>query len=240
MLDFQCLEQVELFPSPLLKHFWDNSEELNRALTELILAKEKGDVGIATTNVGGWHSKKDFQRWDGKCVRVLLARIQSLCSVMINRCTFVSEPETLNDWTIQAWANINRYGDYNKFHHHIRNSNLLSGVYYVSAGVEQGQDVRTSRIIFSDRYEVAPKGREDSRRKYMIQPEPGLMLLFPSSLGHRVEPHRGPGERITIAFNMKSQNFTTINYEIEKNQALVQSQGDRSEVVAQTDSHVSL
>lgn len=45
------------------------------------------------------------------------------------------------------------------------------------------------------------------------------MLLFLSSLGHRVEPHYGTGDRITIAFNLKNDRFTTINYEIENHSA---------------------
>jgi uncharacterized protein (TIGR02466 family) len=192
---------------------------LNKELAKLILSKEKEESGISTTNVGGWHSKKDFQNWDGECVKILISRMLALCQEMLKRFTGCTEPEMLSDWNVQAWANINRYGHYNKFHTHIRNLNLWSGVYYVSIGVEKTDDVAKARIIFADQHQVTPRAQDEFRKRYFVQPEPGLMLLFPSSLGHRVEPHHGKGDRITVAFNLKNSNFTTINYDIEKDKA---------------------
>jgi len=216
MLDSRNLELTELFPSPLIKYFWSGSDDLNKELTNLILSKEKEHGGISTTNAGGWHSKKDFQNWDGECVKTILSRMLILGQEMLGRFTGCTEQEMFLDWTIQAWANINRYGHYNKFHTHIRNLNLWSGVYYVSTGVEQTDDVARARIIFVDQHQVTPRERDEFKKRYFVQPEPGLMLLFPSSIGHRVEPHYGNGDRITIAFNLRNSNFTTINYEIEK------------------------
>ena len=36
----------------------------------------------------------------------------------------------------------------------------------------------------------------------LIEPEEGLMLLFPSYMFHRTLPFTGPGERISIAFDV--------------------------------------
>ena len=219
MLDLKRLDLTELFPSPLIKYLWANSAELNKQLVELILAKEQAGGGVLTTNVGGWHSKKDFQKWDGECVKVILSRMLALGREMLTRFTGCTEPEMFSDWTVQAWANVNRYGDYNKFHTHLRNLNLWSGVYYVSTGVDETDSVAQARIVFADQHQVRPRERDELTKRYFIQPEPGLMLLFPSSLGHRVEPHYGKSERITIAFNLKNSKFTTTNYEIEKSSA---------------------
>ncbi|HEX8248919.1 MAG TPA: TIGR02466 family protein [Pyrinomonadaceae bacterium] len=217
MLDSKCLELTELFPSPLLKYFWANSDDLNAELTNLILSKEKQHEGMLTTNVGGWHSKKDFQTWEEECVQILLERMLILGQEMLKKFTGCTESEMLSGWDVQAWANINRYGHYNKFHDHIRNLNLWSGVYYVNTGIEETDEVTPARIVFADQYQVTPIKRDEFKKRYFIHPEPGLMLLFPSSLGHRVEPHYGKSNRITIAFNLKNSKFTTINYEIEKN-----------------------
>jgi uncharacterized protein (TIGR02466 family) len=200
-----------------MKYLWADSDDLNKELVKLILLKEQEDGGILTTNVGGWHSKKDFHKWDGECVKILITRMLALGQEMLKRFTGCTEPEMLSDWTVQAWANINRYGHYNKFHAHIRNLNLWSGVYYVSTGVDEPNSVTKARIVFVDQHQVTPRERDELTKRYFIQPTPGLMLLFPSSLGHRVEPHYGKGDRITIAFNLKNSKFTTINYEIEKN-----------------------
>jgi hypothetical protein len=40
-----------------------------------------------------------------------------------------------------------------------------------------------------------------------ITPGPGLMVLFPSTLRHRVEPYRGDSQRITIAWNLFHSRF---------------------------------
>jgi uncharacterized protein (TIGR02466 family) len=201
----------------LLKYLWFDSDRLNEELEQLILSKEKEHRGVSTTNVGGWHSKKDFQTWDGECVKILLSRMLILGQEMIKRVYDSTEPELLADWKIQAWANINRHGHYNKFHTHIRNLNLWSGVYYVNTGLKETDTVQPAGIIFADQHRVEPMNREEFRLRYSIEPQPGLMLLFPSSLGHRVAPHLGTGDRITIAFNLKNSRFSTINYEIEKN-----------------------
>lgn len=66
---------VQLFPAPLLIVQWPDSCELNQALKELVLTRKGQDKGISTTNVGGWHSKKDLQEWNEPCVRALLERM---------------------------------------------------------------------------------------------------------------------------------------------------------------------
>ena len=218
-IESENLEFTELFPSPLMKYFWADSDDLNKELVKLILSKEKEHSGILTTNVGGWHSKKDFQNWDGDCVKTMLSRMLILGQEMLKRFTCCTDPELMSDWTIQAWANINRYGNSNKFHNHIRNLNLWSGVYYINTGTEETDDAAETQIVFADQHQVIPRKREEFRKRHYVKPKPGLMLLFPSSLGHRVEPHYGTGDRITIAFNLKNDKFTTINYDIEKSKA---------------------
>lgn len=129
------------------------------------------------------------------------------------------EPILLSGWTIQAWANINRRSHFNKQHHHIRNLNLWSGVYYVNDGFEANETSEAARIIFADPNRVEVRDRVELNQRYSVRPEPGLMLLFPSALGHQVEAHTGSGNRITVAFNLKHQDFTTIKYEADKDPA---------------------
>jgi hypothetical protein len=44
-----------------------------------------------------------------------------------------------------------------------------------------------------------------------IEPEPGLMLIFPSWNVHMVHPFHGDGERISIAFNILVGDVTVLN-----------------------------
>lgn len=210
------IERIELFPHLLIKHFWEDSETLNSELANLVLVKEVADPGISTTNVGGWHSKKNFQSWNGECVLTLLRRIRVFGAFMVNEACGTSFLTLPADWEIQAWANINRAGDRNKFHTHVRNSNLWSGIYYVQSGTSQMDNEEVARTVFVDQFQPTAKSDEDRRSRFCVDPVPGLMLLFPSSLGHRVEEHVGDSERITVAFNLKHVNFSTLYYDIEK------------------------
>lgn len=215
LIEQQNVTSVELFPSPLMSYFWENSEDLNDELAKVILSKEKRDEGILTTNVGGWHSRKDLQSWNEPCVQVLLTRIMCLGHEMHYRFSGSKENELFSGWTIQAWANINRRDNHNKFHNHVRNMNLWSGVYYVNMGVRDEDGVSEARIVFADQHQVIPKSGDGLVKRHYVVPKPGLMLLFPSSLGHRVENHLGSSERITVAFNLRNDTLTTINYNIE-------------------------
>jgi Putative 2OG-Fe(II) oxygenase len=42
---------------------------------------------------------------------------------------------------------------------------------------------------------------------YLVQPAPGLTVLFPSYMPHMVFPHQGERERISIAFNLRKEPF---------------------------------
>jgi uncharacterized protein (TIGR02466 family) len=227
VLDLKRLERTDLFPNTLIKYSWANSDDLNQDLIELILAKEKEDPGIFTTNVGGWHSKKDLQNWEGQCVQLLLDRIRSLGAAMLE--SLVGQTIDIEHWTVQAWANINRLENCNKFHHHVRNSNLLSGVYYVSTGIEVTDHAAPAGIMFVDQYRPTARDRKEWIDAHYVRPEPGLMLLFPSSLAHQVECHRGAGNRVSVAFNLKNGNFTTINYDLEESKTVSQRRSDSTE-----------
>ena len=239
---------IELFPIPLLKYVWPNSEELNNELARVILSKEKEGGGIEATNVGGWHSKRNLQEWDDECVITLLLRIEAMAREMVKRSIGTCEQEHLSGWKIQAWANVSRYGHFNKHHNHTRYSlivqrklrsiqqespsvggdssemilssfNLWSGVYYVDIGTMNSESSEGARIVFADENSIEVSSREEYKRRYSVLPESGLMLLFPSSLGHSVEPYYGLGSRVTVAFNLSHPKFTTIDYEIKKRMA---------------------
>ena len=83
------------------------------------------------------------------------------------------------------WLNAMAPGSRTSRHSHEENDERLSGVYYVTAPPASGD------ICFAD-------GPFEVR----VRPEPGLLLLFPPALVHWVEPHRGEGLRLSVAFNL--------------------------------------
>jgi hypothetical protein len=83
------------------------------------------------------------------------------------------------------WLNAMPPGSSTSRHSHAENDELLSGVYYVTAPANSGD------ICFQD----GPFG-------VRVTPSAGLLLLFPPDLLHWVEPHRGEGLRLSVAFNL--------------------------------------
>lgn len=97
----------------------------------------------------------------------------------------------------QSWANYTKPG---KFHHkHAHPNSFISGVFY--AKVEN-----TDRIdFFKDTYNTfnipAKEYGTYNSNSSQVNVENGLLLLFPSSLLHMVNPVQGAHTRISVAFN---------------------------------------
>lgn len=92
------------------------------------------------------------------------------------------------------WVNLLRGGG----HHsgHIHPHSILSGTLYVEvpngSGAIRFEDPRLPLMM------AAPQ-REDGF--VIVQPRPGLLLLWESWLRHEVLPGSGKGERLSISFN---------------------------------------
>ena len=102
------------------------------------------------------------------------------------------------DWTLTLWATVLDQGGHQAAHLHP--TGWLSGVYYAAVpptrdGPEDAGWIEFGRPPDDFRLSVPPKTR-------LIEPEPGLMLLFPSYFYHRTVPFHGAGKRVSIAFDI--------------------------------------
>jgi hypothetical protein len=52
------------WPTPIFDKKFEDTEDLNRRLVEIIYEKEKKDVGNKKSVAGGWHSTEDLHSWD--------------------------------------------------------------------------------------------------------------------------------------------------------------------------------
>lgn len=217
----QDSELEQLFPTPLLRHHWMDSDELNRELRSIVLARMEADQGKSLwhgSNLGGWHSAKELDAWSHPCIEELMRRVRALLSEMISRVVPDPEPEHFQGWSVQAWANVSRRGAKNASHvHSHEKSTVWSGIYYVDTG-EVGESTATSATGLTkleDRSGVPKeilRNPDPFEREVSIVPQPGLMVLFSSMLWHRVEPFLGEGCRITIAFNLSHPGFVIPRY----------------------------
>jgi uncharacterized protein (TIGR02466 family) len=191
------------FPTPLVSYPWPDSEQLNRDLAAVILDAERKDRGINRSNVGGWHSTTDFFDWQEPAIKALRERVKEM-TMAITRAIAIAKdgPRTFN-YRIDGWANVSRHGHYNSVHNHP--NCLWSGTYYVSTGSPDPETPVNGRLELVDpRAGVNMVHLADTllQTRYVIDPTPGLMVLFPSWLNHFVHPFFGAGERISIAFNI--------------------------------------
>ena len=192
------------FGTPVIAYPWPDSDPLNTALGALILAKEKESAGLIRSNVGGWHSGTEFFTWEAECIRSLSGRIQQLTIALTRSITLTPEGPRKFNYRLDGWANVGRRGSYNSVHNHP--NCLWSGVYYVSPGIpdEKGSPHNGKLELLDPRVGanlMYVKGTILESR-YLIDPLPGLMVMFPSWLNHLVHPFQGEGERISVAFNI--------------------------------------
>ncbi|MFT5693421.1 MAG: hypothetical protein ACI92E_002759 [Oceanicoccus sp.] len=191
------------FGTPLMTFQWPDIDTHNAALANLILAKEKADTGITRSNAGGWHSQTDLMTWDDPAIRILQGRIEKMTGAMTRGVTVADKSTSLFNFKVDSWANINRHGGYNRVHNHP--NAMWSGVYYVSPGDPDDSWPENGKLEMVDPRAGINMMYQDGTvmaARYMIDPVPGLMIMFPSWLQHFVHPFYGQGERISIAFNI--------------------------------------
>lgn len=197
---------IPAFATPVYMFKIDGAEPLNEALKEAILRRERDDPGLARSNIGGWHSGDDFFSWEDRGVDALkqcvLRAVETVVPMMVqSTCTFQTR--------LGAWANVLRYGGYNKRHSHP--DSQLSMVYYVEVGDPPSQESPESGVfeLLDPRVhaEMAALPGDPLGRSLMISPQNGQITVFPSWMYHQVNPYYGEGERISVAINAHITNL---------------------------------
>jgi len=175
---------------------------LHPELVALAHQLRKEQPGIDRSNVGGWHSDGNiFARRQTALIELskhLQAALQQI-SVVANQ---VLDVRVNFQATIFGWMNIHTTGGYHQPHYHP--GTTWSGVYYIQTGETVPNFPLSGCIQFVDprsRCETGPDMAVSHLGIMSVQPEDGLLLLFPSYLEHYVHPYFGRGERISLAFN---------------------------------------
>ncbi|MCE9521603.1 MAG: hypothetical protein K8S25_04135 [Alphaproteobacteria bacterium] len=211
----------DLFATPVLVCEWPDVVQLNAKLRAMILARRESSPGIVSSNRKGWHSESNLHRWNEGCIDDFLLMLNSAVSKMAAHMIPDAESKYLENWEIKScWANVNPAGGSNRSHNHIHQGVLLSGFYYVDIGAVVHPEF-AGRTILEDRSGVSQPcglGHDLSSREYAIVPKPGVMVLFPSAQFHYVEPYRGEGVRISIAFNLGHPHLDYLSYETLREQ----------------------
>jgi len=191
----------QIFPTPLLsRNLKIATPEFLARLKAEILEMETKDRGVTVSNFGGWHSKTDLFDQKSESIAALRDAALGVAAEMTyeqikNRFPNCQVTVNLHGG---SWANISRSGDYNKVHNHP--GAVWSGVFYVSLGKRDREPAGNGCIEFVD-----PRPGNQNAFKVVVDPRPGQLLIFPAWLYHYVNPFRGTGERISIAFNTTAE-----------------------------------
>ncbi len=191
---------LELWPTLFLQVRLDDAGQHNRPLADLIRGMERDNRALTTD-----YLEQNLLESDAPSLTWLRHAVNDCTIAYLRRMGL----DYAVDWSIQAWPNVNRFGDYHDYHNHPRS--YLSGTYYVKvpAGPEKlrlRRDARPGCISFYDpRYSVnmaSIKGDANVDPEYTVRPEPGMLLLWPSFLNHFVHPNLSKQARISISFNI--------------------------------------
>ncbi len=200
---------ASLFATPVYTLSVPNSVALNGTLIDLI-AKHRGQVkNVDRSNIGGWQSDIDLLQWGGNAA-AWLAKLCTNASQSIT-ATPDGDPATVK-WQPEMWVNVNRPGDSNQSHWHP--GSFLSFVYYVDDGYGLSSDrALGGELVFVDPrmpflrmrtpdLRCADNAGNVAEHETWVRPFSGLLIGFPSFLGHSVRPYRGTATRTSIAINM--------------------------------------
>ena len=204
----EAIEVHAMFATPVVTIEIAESERLNAALRRSILERAERHPSTRHSNLGGWQSTWDLEQWGGQAAGRLLDQARAAA----DRLTADRDGRPAKvAWQSNAWANVNRRGHGNEFHTHP--GSFWSGAYYIDDGGAAADPALGGEFEFQDPRGVAPAmyapqlcinlpGGRSMGASETITPRVGLMLLFPAWLSHAVRPYLGPGQRISVAFNL--------------------------------------
>ena len=196
-----------LFATPVAAIMTPDAQARNAELEAIILRRRDAHPSIGASNLGGWHSSRDFPGWGGPRAGEVMAMAQSAVTQMTaDRSGASIRP----NWTSEAWANVSGPGDSNSCHYHP--GSFWSGAYYVNdGGCAEDESLGGEFEMFDPRgpapmmhapnLKFSAEGGLSAGSAETIRPRPGMIFIFPSFLLHAVRPYRGKSLRISIAFN---------------------------------------
>jgi uncharacterized protein (TIGR02466 family) len=199
------MDHLSLFASPVLVVRVDDMEEINKSLTERFVSESKNQKGIQRSNVGGWHSSPDLSSRKDLMLQELMEMLGEAAHVGLGEFA-KGTGNTISEFQLrlQAWAMVMNKGDYTIPHDH--SESHISGVYYLDAGdANMDQFPNSGLLAFLDPRGGLPKipGLELYPSTFTVQPQTGVLVMFPGFLTHYVHPYQGTHSRVSISFNVR-------------------------------------
>jgi uncharacterized protein (TIGR02466 family) len=198
-----CL-RMELFPTPVFAWRWPEAERWKAEIVDAVRKRQRESAGIIRTNRNGWHSEIDLPAWPEPAIQALVRWVAGRAQETSLSWREGIEPAPFGPWRMNGWANINPPEGYNALHHHAQRNWHWSACYYLELGDISGPTDVGGALVFEEHGMGLDLAGAAGRRSRRFVPAEGQVVIFPSWLYHKVEPHRSGGERISIAFNLRN------------------------------------
>lgn len=191
---------LDLWPTQLLRQRLPGADKANPILAQEIARLEAENASLTTD-----YREQNFLAGENPAVGWLRDCVNRATVNYLRRQGI----DYKLDWSLQAWPNVNRLGDYHDPHNHPHA--YLSGTYYVAvpqsrAKLKTRSDVRPGCISFYDPRAsanmTAIKGDGQIEAEYTVSPKPGEILLWPAFLLHFVHPNLSDEPRLSVSFNV--------------------------------------
>lgn len=186
----------QLFAIPFFSVRISDWGDHKQPLLDVIRAERARHPGVRKSNRGGWHSVTAHGS-DDPHLRWVLDTVTRYArrALAPSYGNWAQVDLQMGTW----WSNVLDQGGWNAPHHHIPHQ--WSGTYYVNVPEFERADGDMSGMLEFVNPNPADGGGNRAGN-FAIAPRDGTIVLFPSSLVHFVHPYHGPGERISIAYNL--------------------------------------
>ncbi len=189
-----------LWPTIILERVIPGHEAPNRALLALVEHLEAKHPDLTTDYRGDdfLASGDPAAAWLAQCINVTVRDYFAHLGIDYDV-----------RWSVHAWPNVNRFGDYHDLHNHPRA--YLSGTYYLRTPTDSVQergrrDLSPGRISLYDPRGAANmtaiRGDPYVEPEHTVTPQPGLMMLWPAFVNHFVHPNLSRTPRVSVSFNV--------------------------------------
>ena len=174
-------------PLPVFSTILENHVNLNKYLKEVILEHRKNHPEGLKSNVKAWHSSWTTHQENPK--------FQPLIDLTIDACKFIAQGyyeggDDIKYNVINMWAMMYEDTEWTKRHSHFPSD--FACCYYVD--VEPG----SAPVIFES---VVNDGVNDNNQPLTLQPENGMLAIWPAILHHEVPPTKG--RRMCVSANIE-------------------------------------
>ncbi len=178
-------------PIPIFTTILADHVEFNKYLKQVILEHRQNNPETTKSNVKAWHSSWMTHKENPK--------FQPLADRVLDACKFISrgyfQCQTTEYGILNLWAMMYEESEYTVRHSHYPSD--YSAVYYVD--VEPG----CAPVLF----EVPQDdGVNNKCETLTIQPENGMLAIWPAILHHQVPPTKG--RRMCVSMNIEKKYGT--------------------------------